>query len=117
MADRFEIKSNDLRPRYRVQLTSADADNPRIQVPVDLTEATGAFFNMRTADVRPVIKISRQPMNFIDRATGIVEYMWDEGDTDTAGKFNAEVEISWDGEPQTYPSYGFFSILIYGDIA
>lgn len=103
----FEIKRNDRRPRYRVQLTSNGE-------PVDLTGATNAYFIMKTGTLTN--KINRGVMTFVDRATGIVEYAWANLDTDTAGSYNAEVEVDWGGEPQTFPSKGYFAITIYEDL-
>lgn len=105
----FEIKRNDRRPRYRLQLT-ANA------TPVDLTGASAVRFTMTPAS--GTAKISRQPMTIIDAATGIVEYTWTALDTDTAGDFNAEVEVDWgSGQYQTFPTKGFFMVTINPDLA
>lgn len=104
----FEIKRNDRRPRWRVQLT--ENGNP-----ADLTGAVGARFIMKSSTA---LKVNRQPMAIINAATGVVEYAWGATDTDTAGDFNAEVEVDWGaGETQTFPSKGYFAISITGDLA
>jgi BppU N-terminal domain len=105
----FEIKRNDRRPRFRVQLTS-NGD------PVDLTDASAARFILKTGTTT---KVNKQPMTFVDRATGVVEYAWDATDTDTSGDYNAEVEIDWGGAPaelQTFPSTGYFTVKINDDL-
>lgn len=104
----YEIKRNDRRPRWRVQLLANGS-------PLDLTSALSARFIMKTG---VSIKINRQAMSFIDRANGIVEYAWAAGDTDTSGTYNAEVEVDWGGsEFQTFPSTGYFTITISDDLA
>ena len=102
----FEIKRNDLRPRFRVTLKS-NGD------PVDLTAATSAFFIMKTGST---IKVNRGAMTFIDRPAGVVEYAWSSGNTDTAGTYNCEVEVLWGTDPQTFPSKGYFTVTIEDDL-
>lgn len=106
----FEIKRNDLRPHFRVQLTQNGA-------PADLTGAVAARFIMKATST---LKVNRQTMTFIDKPTGVVEYAWGATDTDTTGEYNAEVEIDWGGAPteyQTFPSKGYFAISISDDLA
>ena len=104
----YEIKRNDRRPRWRVQLT-ANGD------PVDLTAATAARFTMKTGST---VKVNKVPMTFIDRVSGIVEYAWGATDTDASGTYNAEVEVDWgSSEYQSFPSTGYFIITISDDLA
>lgn len=64
------------------------------------------------------VKVDRAAMDVIDEPNGIVEYVWALGDTDTAGTYQAEVEVEWPGgEPQTFPSRDYFSITVYADLA
>lgn len=103
----FEIKRNDRRPRFRVQLTANET-------PVDLTGATAVVFNMKTGTT---LVVNKGAMTIIDAATGVVEYAWDADDTTTSGDYNAEVEVNWGGEFQTFPSSGYFAIKINDDLA
>lgn len=106
----FEIKRNDLRPHFRVQLTQNGT-------PADITGAVAARFIMKATTT---LKINRQSMTVIDASEGIVEYAWGATDTDTSGAYNAEVEIDWGGSPveyQTFPSKGYFAITIEDDLA
>lgn len=106
----YEIKRNDLRPYWRVQLTQNGT-------PADLTGAVAARFTMKVGTTGTA-KINKQAMTIVDAATGIVEYHWVVGDTDTSGTYNAEVEIDWGGTtPQTFPSKGYFTITINDDLA
>ena len=106
----FEIKRNDRRPYFRVQLTE-NGD------PADLTSAVTARFIMKTG---ATLKIDREVMVFVDKPTGVVEYQWAAGDTDTVDTYTAEVEIDWGGTPaelQTFPSTGYFAVTINADLA
>jgi hypothetical protein len=106
----FEIKRNDRRPYFRVQLTE-NGD------PADLSTAVAARLIMKSGTT---VKINKQPMTFIDKPTGIVQYAWADGDTDTTGTYNVEVEVDWGGAPaefQTFPSAGYFTVDITDDLA
>lgn len=106
----FELKRNDRRPRFKVQLV-------HYNVPVDITTATAVLFSMRTGST---MKVTKQPMAVIDAVAGIVQYAWGATDTSLAGDFNAEVEVNWgtvlEPELQTFPSNGFFVIKIFEDL-
>lgn len=104
----FQMKRNDRRPRYRVQLTSNG-------VPVDLTGAASVKFIMKQNNT---IKVNKAAMTIVTAATGIVEYAWAAGDTDTSGDYNVEVEVDWGSSVfQTFPSSGYFTCSISDDLA
>ncbi len=103
----FEIKRNDRRPYFRVQLTENT-------IPADLTTAVAARIIMKQNNT---IKINRAAMTFIDKPTGVVQYAWGVTDTDTSGTYNVEVEIDWGAsEYQTFPSTGYFVVTISDDL-
>jgi hypothetical protein len=101
----FTIKRNDRRPRYRVNLTSDG-------VAVNLTTATGVKFLMKQGTT---LKVDGAAV-VVDPLTGLVEYVWAAGDTDTAGEYNVEFEVDWGGEKQTFPSVGYFTCTIETDL-
>lgn len=104
----FEIKRNDRRPYFRVQLTE-NGD------PADLTAAVSASMIMKQGST---VKVNKAAMTFVDRPTGVVQYAWAAGDTDTTGTYNVEVEIDWgSSEFQTFPSLGYFTVIISDDLA
>lgn len=107
MAATPEMKQGDLRPRYRVQLTS-DGN------PVDLTTATGVRFLMKVGTTGALLVDG--VATIVDAATGIVEYAWVAGDTDVSGTYNIEFEVNWGGEKQTFPSSGYFTLTINDDL-
>jgi hypothetical protein len=104
----FEIKRNDRRPYWRVQLTQ-NGD------PADITGAAGVGFTMKQGGT---LKVNKASMLVVDALTGVVEYHWADGDTDTSGTYNVEVEVDWgDGELQSFPSKGYFTVEISDDLA
>lgn len=104
----FEIKRNDRRPRYRVQLTVDEN-------PADITGAAAVRFTMKTG---ATTKVNKGTMTIIDAVSGIVEYAWGALDTDTSGDYNVEVEVDWGGgETQSFPSTGYFTAKINDDLA
>lgn len=104
----YEIKRNDLRPYWRVQLTQNG-------LPADITGNVGVVFTMKQGST---LKVNKEAMDVIDDGTGVVEYQWQTGDTDTSGTYNVEVEVDWGGgATQTFPSKGYFIVEISDDLA
>lgn len=115
----FEIKRGDRRPLFVVVLK--DDFGQVTESIVDLTTATSAVFNMR-ATQGGTVKVSRGTATITNPSGGEVTYTWGTADTNTAGDFEAEVEITWsDGKPETFPggpSGGtYWAITITDDIA
>ena len=54
----------------------------------------------------------------VDSTNNDVRYDWGANDTDTAGLYNAEWEITYaDGKKQTYPAGGYLKIRVFADLA
>lgn len=109
MSRNFKIKRNDLDPSIAYELT------PRS---VDLTGAT-VVFNMK--DSSGSVKVNRASGSIVT-ATGTptVKYDWTSGDTDTAGTYYGEFEVTYaSGRPGTFPNGDdeFIEIVIGEDIA
>lgn len=91
----FYLRRNDTAPPIEVTLS----DERGV---IDLTAATTVHFTMWT-DV--AIKVNRAAATIVTAADGVVSYAWAAADTDTAGTYNCEWEITWsDGTQQTVPS-------------
>lgn len=106
----FTIKRNDRRPHWRVALSVNE-------IPLGVGTASAIKFTMKSGST---IKVNKANMDIIDAGSGLVEYAWQDGDTDTSGVYNAEVEIDWGGTPaelQTFPNEGYFTITIVDDLA
>jgi len=107
MSDTFYIKQGDTSPAIQYALSPAS---------VILTAAT-VVFNMRA--VGGTVKISREAAT-ITTATGTptVQYNWTADDTDTAGLFQAEFEVTYsDGTIETFPNASYIQVNITGEIA
>lgn len=106
----FNIKQNDLRPPLKVQCSRSDTGI------ANLTTATSVKFIMRKKGEVGTPKISRAAA-IENAATGIVRHDWLSGDTDTEGTFYGEFEVTWpDGDPETFPNYGYIKINIGDDL-
>ncbi len=111
MAERFYLKQNDLRPDLKVRLLD-ETD------PVDLTNATGVRILMSSRKtglkVNAAMTIADQT---IEATKGVVSYAWAPGDTDIAGDYQAEFQVTWPtGKPQTFPARGHVTVTIEKDL-
>ena len=107
MSNTFYIKQGDTSPAIEYVL-SPDT--------VNLTAAT-VVFNMRA--VNGTVKVNRQAAT-VTTATGTptVQYDWQVANTDTAGVFQAEFEVTYsDLSVETFPNDGFIAVQIVGEIA
>lgn len=103
MAADFNIKQNDTRPAIQATLTAAASD-----------VITSVQFRM--SDKNGALKVNHsggivtQPSS---TSGGVVKYQWLTGDTDTAGDFRGEFEITFsDSRIETYPNRGYIAIHI-----
>lgn len=105
----FYIKQNDTSPALGATLKDGDGNA------VDLSGAT-VRFHMRargatTAKVDAAATVT-------GASTGEVSYAWIAADTDTAGKFQAEFEVTYaDTTVETFPNNGYITVDIDGDLA
>lgn len=103
----FQIKRNDTAPAIQATLT---ADGSA----VDLTGAS-VRFHMR--DSTGAVKVDAAA-TLVTPSSGIVKYSWTAADTDQAGRFQAEWEVTFtDATVRTFPNPGYTNVLIGGDIA
>ena len=103
----FYLTQNDTSPSISVTLQPA---------PINLIGATAVKFSMRLRG--GAVKISRADMVVEDAAAGVVQYDWQTGDTDVAGQFEAEVEVTYaDGSIETFPNAAPLDITIRPEIA
>ncbi len=96
----FEIAIGDRLPYMRVQFRNANGSA------VNLTGATVVFVatNERTGRIitGPAVVVVEPPS--IDETDGIVEYQWDDGDTDVGGMYVAKFVADFAGLQMTFPS-------------
>lgn len=99
----FTIKQSDTSPSIRAVLQSATG-------PIDLTSAA-VRFHMKSIEGTLVVD---QPMTIVSPATsGTVSYDWQTADTDTAGTYFAEFEVTYaDTSVETFPNSENIPIVI-----
>lgn len=109
----FKMKRGDLFPP--ITATLMQAVGTAAAVPIDLTTATGIKFAMkkRGASANKVDAAA----STVSAAAGTVKYQWVGTDTDTAGFYIAEWQITWPGGKQTVPGADYDLIQIDADIA
>jgi len=108
MARAFKLKQNDLSRSLIWRPDSFTA-----------AQAVGAtaVFNMK--DSAEAVKITRVSATISEDTTGVYfQYDWVGTDTDTAGTFYGEFEITLaSGKPETHPNEDEIEIIIREDIA
>src|ERR1044072_2092533 len=100
----FTMKRNDLRPYLDAQFFEPDGVTP-----LDLTSATAVFMVCRLKGTAPADppKFKKECDIAAPPTSGVVQYRWEDTDTDTVGQFEYEFEIQWPGvEAQTLPQDG-----------
>ncbi len=87
---KLQLHTNDLQPYYRVTVKDSDSNL------IDLTGATVVCTMKESAN--GAVKINRQSAGIViaNQTTnkGEFEYRWQTGDTNTAGSYNIEFEIT-----------------------
>lgn len=105
----FYIKQGDTSPAFRAILKDADG------TAVDITGNLGVTFHMRN-QAGTVVVDAAATVN--DASAGDVKYSWSAGDTDTAGVYDAEFEVTYaNGDVETFPNYGYEKVRITDDLA
>lgn len=109
-APNFSIKKGDDSPALTSTLLDGNGDA------VNLTGATVRFYMTKRGEDTPTVSGTATIDD--DETSGIVTYPWGEGDTDTAGDYEAEWEVEFaGGEIQTFPNSGFIHIRILRDLS
>ena len=104
----FKIKKNDTGPK--LSLTLQDAAGSAI----DVSGAT-LRFHMKAYGAT-TLKVDAAA-TIVDADDGKVEYAWQTGDTDTAGTFYGEIEVTYgDSTVETFPNNSYFTIIIQEDL-
>lgn len=112
MADTIEFKRGDTVP-VTATLYADDAET----TPLDLTNATAVTFHMAIQALEPGTPKVEAACTITDAVNGRVSYAPAAGDTDTAGTYLAEFEVTWnDGTVQTLPRKGYLTIDITEDL-
>jgi hypothetical protein len=104
----FKIKTNDTSPKLTVDLTDGSG------AAISLAGSTARFHMKKYGETSLKVDASA---NITDADNGRVEYSWASGDTDTAGTYYGEIEITYGDETvETFPNSGYFTIIIQEDL-
>ena len=99
----FRIKQNDTSPSIQATLTDANL------VPINLIGAT-VMFHMKATGGSIVVD---REMTITNEEGGVVQYDWQSGDTDTAGTYLVEFEVTYtDGSIETFPNTGSLIVVV-----
>lgn len=108
MATDFTIKRRDQLPEIAATLTDAEGTI------VNLGGATVRFILVNKADGTVAVD---QPATIVNAPAGTVKYTWVAGDTDVAGTYNGEFEVTFiDGRAETFPNSKNIAIKIFADL-
>ena len=102
---RFPIPQGDRRPALQIQAFNGDGSER------DLSSETSLLFRMAVPGSPDGVYKVNAAATPVVASRGIVEYRWQEGDTDTEGEFLGKFVFSGD---DTYPKEGFI-VIVVGD--
>lgn len=104
----FYIKQNDTAPALDAILARQNGEA------VNLTGASVKFM-MRLGVASPKVNTSA---TIVNAASGLVRYSFTAANTDTAGVYDAEFEVTYaDATVETFPNDGYFKVTVVDDIA
>jgi len=112
MKHTFTIKQNDTLPTFQVtEMAYGDG------TPVIFASGDAAVFNLRIANDRSADKkVDGGPVE-LEEGTSNCTYAWQIGDTDTVGKYVAEVEVTFaSGGVATWPNDSHFIVHVTNDV-
>lgn len=110
--EKFYLKQHDLLPELIVTLLDGD-------VAADLAGASSARLMVRNLSAGLIVDGAMtvlQDEDDLAATKGKVKYVWQDGDTDLVGTFNAEVEVLFGARPETFPGNGYFQIVVGNDL-
>jgi predicted ArsR family transcriptional regulator len=104
----FYIKQNDTAPAIRATLKSGSG------TPIDLTNAT-VRFHMK--DLENTVIVDAEAEVILPVSSGVVQYVWQTGDTDTVGAFKAEFEVTYsNSQIETFPNDSNIAVSISPEV-
>lgn len=102
---KFTIKRGDTSPALRFALLPDNVSLAGATVRFHMRLRGGGTLVDRPAETETVF------------APAIVAYRWQQGDTDEAGRFEAEFRVTYlDGAVETFPNLGFIEVFVTEDV-
>ena len=100
----FYLKQNDTAPSIRATLKDGSGS---------VIDLTGASVRFHMKDLSGTVKIDTAATIISPATSGIVQYNWTGSDTDTAGTYYAEFEVTYsDSSIESFPNDENIGILI-----
>ena len=100
----FYLKQNDTAPSIRATLKDGSGS---------VIDLTGASVRFHMKDLAGTVKIDTDATVISPATSGIVQYNWTTSDTDTAGTYYAEFEVTYaNNTVESFPNDGNIGILI-----
>lgn len=113
MSNLLTIRQNDTRPYHRVALTYTDGSKVNLTSTVVRYKLRPVHTTLLTVDALANVIDDAE----YDPTDGVVEYRWQDGDTDVAGLYDAEFEVTFgDFTVQTFPTRRPLRVRITGDL-
>ena len=107
MANFFITKQNDTKPLEAI----LEDENGAVNL-----DSSTIVFNMW--DENKTLKVNRASVTIVSATQGRVKYSFDPADTDTAGTYQGEFEVTFsDSTVTTFPNDSYIPIRIVDDIA
>jgi hypothetical protein len=108
MADSVTVKQHDTWPPLK---GIASDENGA----VDLSGATDITLVLKTGGT--VVSGSCDAISPADGDGNNWQYTWQSGDTDMAGTYQGELQVTWDtGEVETFPNDSYFTVIVMADL-
>lgn len=102
---KFIIKRGDTSPALRFALLPDSISLAGASVRFQMRLRGGATLIDRPAEIETVF------------APAVVAHLWQSGDTDQVGRFEAEFRVTYmDGTVETFPNLGFIEVFITEDV-
>lgn len=104
MAKDFKIKQGNTAPTLKAVLQRLNEDG-EVEGPADLTGVDTVTFTMRNKATL-VVQVDEGAADVVgDPTLGEVEYEWQPGDTDIAGNYLGEFDVTYtNGKTETFPN-------------
>ncbi len=109
MAEKYYIKVGD----YGQTITATCKDSAGVAV--DLSGAAEVRFHMGLEGATAEVDAAASVVG--DGTAGQVSYTFAEGDTDTAGDYRAEFEVSWATAVITFPNDSYITVKVSEEVA
>jgi len=112
MTDEIVTKKGDNLPIRELELQEEDSNGDR--VPIDLTGSSVEFFVYDNQTDQ--LLIDEGSVTITDAANGLIEYEWQDGDTQETGVHKGEFVITYADGELTVPNEGFIPVKITEDL-